>query len=76
MSLLRLVLFRFVFPLFCFVLVLVFPAVWLGLTPLIPAPGRQGQMALSEFEASLVYRARTTRITKTTQRNPILKNQK
>ena len=44
--------------------------------PLIPALGRQRQVDLSEFEASLVYIAssRTARTVK--QRNPVLKNQK
>ena len=41
-------------------------------TPLIPAPGRQRQVELCEFQASLVYRvgSKTARVT---QRNPILK---
>jgi hypothetical protein len=40
-------------------------------TPLIPALGRQWQVDLCEFEASLVYRA-----AKATQRNLVLKQQK
>ena len=42
--------------------------------PLIPALGRQMQ-AISEFEASLVYRV-SSRTAGTTQRNPVSKNQK
>jgi hypothetical protein len=41
---------------------------------LVPAFGRQREGNLFfEFEASLVYRARS-RTTRTTQRNPVLKN--
>ena len=41
--------------------------------PLIPALGKQRQVDLSEFEASLVYKAsfKTARIV--TQRNPVSK---
>jgi hypothetical protein len=42
--------------------------------PLIPALGRQRQ-AISEFEASLVYRV-SSRTARGTQRNPVLKKQK
>jgi hypothetical protein len=41
--------------------------------PLIPALGRQRQ-EISEFEASWVYRV-TSRTARTSQRNPVLKNQ-
>jgi hypothetical protein len=41
-------------------------------TPLIPALGRQRQ-AISEFEASLVYRV-SSRIARAARRNPVLKN--
>jgi hypothetical protein len=37
--------------------------------------GRQRQVDLYEFEASLVYRARSYRTTRATKRNPALKNQ-
>jgi hypothetical protein len=43
-------------------------------TPLIPALGRQRQ-AISEFEASLVYKV-SSRTARATQRNPVSKNQK
>jgi hypothetical protein len=43
-------------------------------TPLIPALGRQRQ-AISEFEASLVYRV-SSRTARATQRNPVSKNQR
>ena len=45
-------------------------------TPLIPALGRQSQsqVDLCEIEASLVYAA-SSRRARTTQRNPVLKNQ-
>jgi hypothetical protein len=43
-------------------------------TPLIPALRRQSQV-ISEFEASLVYRV-SSRTSRATQRNPVLKNQK
>jgi hypothetical protein len=39
-------------------------------TCLIPALGRQGQVDLSEFEASLVYRE-SSRTARATQRNPV-----
>jgi hypothetical protein len=42
--------------------------------PLIPALGRQRQ-AISEFEASLVYRV-SSRTARTAQRNPVSKRQK
>jgi hypothetical protein len=42
--------------------------------PLNPALGRQRQVELCEFQTSLVYRG-SSRIAKTTQRNPVLKNQ-
>jgi len=38
-------------------------------TPLIPAVGRQSQVHLCEFKASLVYRA-SSRTARATQRNP------
>jgi hypothetical protein len=42
--------------------------------PLIPALGRQRQrQAISEFEASLVYKV-SSRTARATQRNPVLKN--
>ena len=43
--------------------------------PLIPALGRQRQLDLSEFKASLVHRV-SSRTVKATQRNPILKNER
>jgi hypothetical protein len=49
--------------------------IWAGQwwpTPLIPAHGRQRQLDFYEFEASLVYSS-SSRISKATQRNPILK---
>jgi hypothetical protein len=42
--------------------------------PLIPALGRQRQ-AISEFEASLVYRV-SSRTARAIQRNPVLKKNK
>jgi hypothetical protein len=42
--------------------------------PLIPAFGRQRQADGCEFEPSLVYRRMSSRETRTTQRNPVLKN--
>jgi hypothetical protein len=42
--------------------------------PLIPALGRQRQ-AISELEASLVYRV-SSRTARATQRNPVLKKEK
>ena len=42
--------------------------------PLIPAFGKQRQMDLYEFEATLVYRANSRR-PKDIQRNPVSKNQ-
>jgi hypothetical protein len=42
--------------------------------PLIPALGRQIQ-AISELEASLVYKV-SSRTAKATQRNPVLKEKK
>jgi hypothetical protein len=41
--------------------------------PLVPALGRQRQ-AISEFEASLVYKV-SSRTARATQRNPVSKNQ-
>ena len=41
--------------------------------PLIPAPGRQRQADLCEFEASLAYRV-SFRTARATQGNPVLKN--
>lgn len=41
--------------------------------PLIPELGRLRQVGLYEFEANLVYGA-SSRTTKTTQRNPVLKH--
>ena len=43
--------------------------------PLITAPKRQRQVGLCKFEASLTYRV-SSRIARTTQRDPVLKNQK
>jgi len=43
-----------------------------AIVPLIPALGRQRQADLCEFKSSLVYRE-SSRITKTTQINPVLK---
>ena len=47
---------------------------WKWRTPLITALGKQRQVDLNEFEASLFYRvsSRTARTVK--QRNPVLKN--
>jgi hypothetical protein len=42
--------------------------------PLIPALERQRQADFCEFEAKLIYRV-SSRTTRTTQRNPVLKNQ-
>ena len=39
--------------------------------PLISALGRQRQVALYEFEASLVYRMTSRTGSKATQRNPV-----
>ena len=47
---------------------------WWWHTPLIPALGRQRQVDLCEFGASLVYRASSWKSTKATQRNPVSKN--
>jgi hypothetical protein len=44
-------------------------------TPLIPALGGGRGRQISEFKASLVYRV-SSRTARTTQRNPISKNQK
>ena len=44
-------------------------------TPLIPALGRQRQVDLCEFEASLVSRASARIGSKATQRNPVSKKQ-
>jgi hypothetical protein len=41
--------------------------------PLMPTLGRQRQVELCEFKASLVYRV-SSRTAKATQRNPFLKN--
>ena len=41
--------------------------------PLIPAFGRQRQVDVCEFKASLVYRV-SSRTTRATWRNPVLKN--
>ena len=41
--------------------------------PLIPVRGRQRQVELYEFEASLVS-GRSSRTARTRQRNPVLKN--
>jgi hypothetical protein len=43
--------------------------------PLIPALGRQRQVDLDEFEASLVYRM-SSRTARATQRKPCLKKPK
>ena len=43
--------------------------------PLIPVFGRQRQVDLHEFEASLVYRV-SSRRARATQRNTVLKKQK
>ena len=43
--------------------------------PLIPALGRQRQVDLCEFKASLVYRV-VSRTARAKQRNPVSKNQK
>ena len=45
-------------------------------TPLIPAHGRQRQVDLSEFEASLIYKASLRTVRTVKQRNPVLTNQK
>ena len=42
-------------------------------SPLMPAPGRQKQSELCEFEATLVYRD-NSRTAKATQKNPVLNN--
>ena len=44
-------------------------------TPLTPALGRQRQVNLGEFEASLVYKV-SSRLLKGTRRNPVSKDQK
>ena len=41
--------------------------------PLVSALGRQRQVDLCEFKASLVYRL-SSRTTRVTQKNPVLKN--
>jgi capsid protein len=46
---------------------------WWWHIPLIPALGRESQVDLCEFEASLVYRV-SSRTARATQRNPVLKN--
>ena len=43
--------------------------------PLIPALGRERQVDLCEFEASLVYRV-SSRTVRDTQRNPVSKETK
>jgi hypothetical protein len=43
--------------------------------PLIPAPRRQKQADLCEFETSLVYRG-SSGTARDTQRNPVLKKKK
>ena len=43
---------------------------------LILALGRQRQVDLCEFKASLVYKASSRTVRTVTQRNPVLKNQK
>ena len=43
--------------------------------PLLPAIRRQKQMDLFEFETSLVYRV-SSKTARTTQRNPVSKNNK
>ena len=47
---------------------------WWWHTPLFPALGRQRQVDLHEFEASLAYRTSCRTGSKATQRNPALKN--
>ena len=44
--------------------------------PLIPALGRQRQVDLCEFKASLVYRASSRTARAVTQRNPVSKNKR
>ena len=39
--------------------------------PLIPASGKQKQVDLSEFKASLVYKASSRTARTVTQRNPV-----
>jgi hypothetical protein len=48
---------------------------WWRLTPLIPTPGRQRQVDLCEFKASLVYRV-NSRTARATLRNPVSKTNK
>ena len=43
--------------------------------PVIPALGRQRQVDLFEFEASLVYRTSSRTVRAVTQRNPVSKKQ-
>ena len=43
--------------------------------PLIPALGRQRQVGICEFEASLVYRV-SSRASKATQGNNVIENKK
>jgi hypothetical protein len=43
-------------------------------TSLIPALGRQRQVYLCEFKASLGYKANSRAASAVTQRNPVLKN--
>ena len=43
--------------------------------PLSPALGRQRQLDLCEFKASLVYRVSSRIVRAVTQRNPVLRNQ-
>ena len=45
---------------------------WWWCTPLIPALGKQRQVDLCVFEASLVYRV-SSRTARAAQRNPVLK---
>ena len=50
---------------------------WRWRRPLIPALGRQRQADLYEFEASLVFKARSSSMTaRTTQRNSVSKKMK
>ena len=44
--------------------------------PLTPALGRQRHTDLSEFKASLLYKASSRTARGVTQRNPVSKNQK
>ena len=46
------------------------------MVPLIPAFGRQKQVELCEFEASLVYRTSSRTARAVTQRNPVSKQNK